>query len=396
MGDLFRLWRQQVTDNARRAVDAYQEELPEYRDLAASPRRRSEMLDFAVFLRRRTVELAADSRPFPDEDLEFMAAMGRQRGEKGLTLTAQRQVLLLHTRLTLREVYEAAGPNDIDATMHTLAWLAPAGLAAQAAYTRGWIEGQRRTLPIVAQVRLLTMMLLADDEGAAELARGLRMSVPDSVLATVVRVARESPGTDEAARHEFAGLLLKAHWVPLSWQDPHEVVALIPHAPGGLQTAADRVLALARDVAGMVGRPCAVGTAPGRVHAFGDAVALARQVSDVAPLRAVPRQAYAVTDVFAELGAARLAEVGQWLETVAARLTGGPDLVATLDAYYQHDMNRLRTAAALCIHPRTLDYRLARVREVTGLEPGSTRGVRVLSTAIAQILASPSRDQNIR
>ncbi|ROP28981.1 PucR family transcriptional regulator [Couchioplanes caeruleus] len=389
MGDLFRLWRQQVTDNARRAVDAYQEELLEYRNLAGSPRGRSEMLDFAVFLRQRTVELAADGAPFPDDDLEFMAAMGRQRGEKGLTLTAQRQGLLLHTRLTLREVYEAAGPSDIDATMHTLAWLAPAGLAAQGAFTRGWIEGQQRTLSTVAQVRLLTVMLLADDKDAAELARGLHMSVPDHVLATVVRVAGGPPGPDQASRDEFASMLLKTHWAPLSWQDPHEVVALIPSAPGGQQAAADRVLALAREVAGMVGRPCAVGTAPGRVHAFGDAVALARQVSDVAPLRAVPRHAYAVTDVFAELGAARLAEVGQWLQAVAEQLTGGPDLVATLDAYYQHDMNRLRTAAALCIHPRTLDYRLARVRELTGLEPGSTRGVRVLSTAVARILASP-------
>lgn len=389
MGELFRLWRQRVAVNARRAVDAYQEELLEYRNLAARPRVRSEMLDFAVFLRQRTVDLAADSAPFSGEDLEFMAAMGRQRSEKGLTLTAQRQVLLLHTRLTLREVYEAAGPNDISATMHTLAWLAPAGLAAQGAYTRGWIEGQERILPTVARVQLLTAMLLADDVGAAELARDLHMTIPDHVLATVIRVAAGSAGPDQSSRNEFAGVLLRAHWMPLSWQDPQEVVALIPSAPGDQEAAADRGLALAREVAALVGRACAVGTAPGRVRAFGDAVALARQVSMAAPMRAVPRHAYAVTDVFAELGAARLPEVEQWLRAITAQLTSGPDLVATLDAYYQHDMNRLRTAAALCIHPRTLDFRLARVRELTGLKPGSTRGVRVLSTAVARILASP-------
>ncbi|MGW1451910.1 PucR family transcriptional regulator [Micromonospora sp. NPDC002411] len=387
MGGLFSLWRQRVADNARRAVDAYQEELLEYRNLAAMPRVRSEMLDFAVFLRQRTVDLAADSAPFHVQDLDLMAAMGRQRGEKGLTLTAQRQVLLVHTRLTLREVYEAAGPNDIAATMHTLAWLAPAGLAAQGAYTRGWIEGQRRALATVAQVRLLTVMLLAGDDSATDLARGLHMPVPDHVVATVVRVAGGSPGPDQAARDEFAGALLKTHWMPLSWPEPHEVVALIPSSPGGRQPAVERGLALARDVASMTGRPCAAGTAPGRVRAIGDAVALARQVSEVAPVRAVPRHAYTVTDVFAELGAARLAEVGQWLQVVAAQLDAGPDLVATLDAYYQHDMNRLDTAAALCIHPRTLDYRLTRVRDLTGLEAGSTRGVRVLSTAVARILA---------
>ncbi|MEV4702107.1 helix-turn-helix domain-containing protein [Actinoplanes sp. NPDC049316] len=387
MGELFRLWGQRVSDNARRAVAAYQDELPEYRDLAARPQARSEMLDFAVFLRRRTVDLAADSAPFPDDDLELMASMGRRRSEKGLTLSAQRQVLLLHTRLTLREVYEAAGPDDIDATMHTLAWLAPAGLAAQGAYTRGWIEGQQRMLPTAARVQLLAAMLLAGDAGAAELARSLRMTVPDQVLAAVIRVGGEPR---RAAREEFATALLRTQWVPLSWQDPREVIVLIPSVPGGPEVAAERVLALAREVARMTGHPCAAGTAPGRRPSFADAVALARQVSDVAPLRATPSHVYAVTDVFAELAVARLPEVEYWIDAVAARLSAGPDLVTTLDAYYQHDMNRLETAAALCIHPRTLDFRLARARELTGLRPGSTRGVRVLSTAVARILAAGS------
>ena len=42
---------------------------------------------------------------------------------------------------------------------------------------------------------------------------------------------------------------------------------------------------------------------------------------------------------------------------------------------------------ALHIHPRTLDYRLRRVREVTAIDPGSTKGVRVLTAAVARLLA---------
>jgi len=61
--------------------------------------------------------------------------------------------------------------------------------------------------------------------------------------------------------------------------------------------------------------------------------------------------------------------------------------VATLHAYYANDMNRARCAAALHIHPRTLDYRLRRVREVAGVDPGSTVGVRLLSAAVARALA---------
>jgi hypothetical protein len=88
MGSLFRVWGQQIADNARRAVEAYQEELVEYRDLATDRRLRTETVDFAVFLRRRTVELAADGAPFSDEDLDIMADMGRRRSESGLSLTS--------------------------------------------------------------------------------------------------------------------------------------------------------------------------------------------------------------------------------------------------------------------------------------------------------------------
>ncbi|CAM5531213.1 hypothetical protein SAURM35S_02268 [Streptomyces aurantiogriseus] len=65
--------------------------------------------------------------------------------------------------------------------------------------------------------------------------------------------------------------------------------------------------------------------------------------------------------------------VDEWLRTVARRLSSGPDLVVTLDACYRCDMNRGAAATALNVHPRTLDYRLRRVRELTGVEPGSTR-----------------------
>ncbi|NUT26078.1 MAG: helix-turn-helix domain-containing protein, partial [Streptomyces sp.] len=65
----------------------------------------------------------------------------------------------------------------------------------------------------------------------------------------------------------------------------------------------------------------------------------------------------------------------------------GPDLLLTLDAYYHHDMHRGATATALNVHARTLDYRLRRVRELTGIAPGSTHGVRVLSAVVARRLS---------
>jgi sugar diacid utilization regulator len=65
----------------------------------------------------------------------------------------------------------------------------------------------------------------------------------------------------------------------------------------------------------------------------------------------------------------------------------GPDLISTLEAYYRHDLSRARAAASLNIHPRTLDYRLRRAQDLTGVDPHSVQGVRVLTTAITRAAA---------
>jgi sugar diacid utilization regulator len=101
----------------------------------------------------------------------------------------------------------------------------------------------------------------------------------------------------------------------------------------------------------------------------------------------VPSAVHHLTDLFAEIGAARIPPVDRWLREVADRLAAGPDLVATLDAFYRNDMVRKRTAAELGLHPRTLEYRLRRVHDLTGLDPASVRGVRVLSTTVTRVLA---------
>jgi sugar diacid utilization regulator len=48
------------------------------------------------------------------------------------------------------------------------------------------------------------------------------------------------------------------------------------------------------------------------------------------------------------------------------------ELVATLEAYLAHDCNMNATARAIYAHRHTVAYRLERVRELTGLDPGSS------------------------
>ncbi|HWO59962.1 MAG TPA: helix-turn-helix domain-containing protein [Umezawaea sp.] len=375
MGNLFTLWRDRVDANSRRAVDVYTRELPDFRRIADDSRARAAILDFAVLLRKRTVALATENEPFTDDDLAFLASAGRSRAESGLSLASQRHVLLLHTSLTLKEVHEAADPHDLDDVMHALAWLPPQGLAAQTAYTRGFLAGQEAVLPVVDRVRMLAEMLLTDDPVAADMAMSLAMDVRDRWVVTVVRIPAGHANSPDVLED-----LLERHWLPVRWEDPGEFVALVPDS-------GSRDTGVVRDFGDRVGLPCAVGAARGRTGRLAEAFALARQVSRAAPVRSVPSAVHHLTDLFAEIGAARIPPVDRWLREVADRLAAGPDLVATLDAFYRNDMVRKRTAAELGLHPRTLEYRLRRVHDLTGLDPASVRGVRVLSTTVTRVLA---------
>ncbi|GII31956.1 PucR family transcriptional regulator [Planotetraspora mira] len=103
---------------------------------------------------------------------------------------------------------------------------------------------------------------------------------------------------------------------------------------------------------------------------------------------------YTLDDVLLEYVLTSAGEVGRRLADVLHPLESGPELVQTLAAWFANDFHRMRTAAALHIHPNTLDYRLARIHELTGYSVGSGRGVLVLGTALT--LQALGRNHNER
>jgi sugar diacid utilization regulator len=60
----------------------------------------------------------------------------------------------------------------------------------------------------------------------------------------------------------------------------------------------------------------------------------------------------------------------------------GGSFVTTLRAYLEAGLNLTRTAKALFVHPNTVEYRLRRIRELTGRDPRSPDDLLILSLAI--------------
>jgi hypothetical protein len=77
------------------------------------------------------------------------------------------------------------------------------------------------------------------------------------------------------------------------------------------------------------------------------------------------------------------------LEAYAAR-RGDSGLLETLETFLACALDRRRTAERLHVHPNTLDYRLRRIAELTGLEPGKPRDLVLLELALARRKLAPA------
>ncbi|MFJ2235181.1 PucR family transcriptional regulator [Streptomyces sp. NPDC087859] len=409
MGSFFAELARQASANARREIEAYAREIPEFGFLDKNSRARAETLEYALWLRRRTVELSPDNSELSDDDLGYIAAIGESRAAAGMSLDARQRVLRLHTSLMLREINEATEAQrgvGVDELMRMMNWFAPQGDRGIRAYSQGFVTALRHRLPYVEQAALLARSLLNGDPLSAELASALGMELPERCAVTVIRVP-DRPVGDRDLESEIEALV-KAHHAPITWcpgsgSRSGELIALIPLHPPTPQVSPgpspaetvqphsvpDLVSDLVQDFAQALDRPCAAGTATSPLTEVADALDLARRISRAAPLRRASAQLrpHTVSDVFVELAVADAPFVDEWLRAVGRSLQPGPDILVTLDAYYRHDMHRGATAAALNVHPRTVDYRLRRVRELTGIDPGSTRGVRILSSVVTRRLS---------
>ncbi len=113
-----------------------------------------------------------------------------------------------------------------------------------------------------------------------------------------------------------------------------------------------------------------------------EAVQEAREVAQLASAIGRPPGMYRLDDVLLESVLVRPSTVTERLMQLVAPLAEGTALRETLETYLAADLDRRRAASALHIHPNTLDYRLRRIHELTGLAPTTTHGLQLLSAAL--------------
>lgn len=252
------------------------------------------------------------------------------------------------------------------------------------------VAGQAGDSPVFgaeARAALVKALIRQEEAGPLAAAAGVRLASGYLVTAFETEAAATSQqpvsSRPPALRHDV-----------LIADEGGHTVALVPLA-GAMprsraRTLAEQALRGARRIArrGVVAIAQAV-----HLGAVAAAVDETSSVLQVVDLLGYPAGIYQLDDVPIEMSLMRSPDLASLLATRLAPLHGsGAPLVETLKVYLDTVQDRKRTAAILHIHPNTLDYRLRRIKELTGLSPTAPRDIQTLGAALAAwILADVAR-----
>ncbi|WP_304452760.1 CdaR family transcriptional regulator [Nocardiopsis sp. YSL2] len=102
---------------------------------------------------------------------------------------------------------------------------------------------------------------------------------------------------------------------------------------------------------------------------------------------------YRTEDIPIEIALMRSPDLAELLagRLVPLTLAGAP-LMETLLSYLEHGRERANVARQLHIHPNTLDYRLRRIHELTGLSPWLMKDIQILGAASIAARLSPENE----
>lgn len=174
-------------------------------------------------------------------------------------------------------------------------------------------------------------------------------------------------GTDVLTLLDVSGGIVL---IPADADDSARVLSHIPELVESLADAAHSPI-----VAGYSWHP----GAPGIVTSGVEAKALGK----LAVQLGCPPGAYRLDDLLLEYAVSRDPSVMTALAAVLGPLGHrGADLLETLEAYFATQLDRRRTATQLHVHPNTLDYRLRRIRALTGLDTNSASGIVMLGAGL--------------
>ncbi|MFJ1767942.1 PucR family transcriptional regulator [Amycolatopsis sp. NPDC088138] len=376
-------------DVVERMVARHRRDLPEYRRLPAEAIRddvTSVSLDAVHFYARWLRENAEPA----EAELDRLGRSAALRAAEGLSLDAVLAAYLTGFQGIFNRLTAPAGSADLQDVRALATRLFDFARAATGAVAKGYIEEVRAGSDVEDDVRRTLLRALLQNapttgaipsDGFAVALEYIVLSLavarhPDEeeqgVSSTVVtrRMVRRVQAVLESATDDQAltsldgggGIVLVPVGAETDWSAWSGVVRTLGEAAGSAVTAA-AALASPADV-------------PAAARQTGELL-------DVVRWFELPPGLYRIEDLLVEYQLTRPSQARAKLAAVLDPVADNPELFATLTHYLAHEHNRRRTARLLHVHPNTVDYRLRRIGELTGIDLGKPTGMQRITAALA-------------
>ena len=397
---LYQRVERKVPRLARQMIDTFVAEIPLYGLL---PREQLEGEILAITeenlrLFFRALRSGEALSPAALGDVRLSAA---RRAEERVPLESVLTAYHVGARIGWEAIVAEAEPDETDAVI--AAGVRVLGYAQQvtAEVAAAYLEEQQTIYGEERDARRALASALLSGEPADGLAQRLGVTIAPAYMVVALRIEPHPDENDRGVGGAIAARrkVRRAQRALDEWLgepvvgllDPIGGAVLLPSEPEAAHACAERLPDLVTAVSNAAGADVTAGGAV--ALGVGDIARAAAQAHDVVRLvQVLGREpgGYLLRDVLLEYQLTRPSDAQSDLAQLLVPLDRNPDLPLTLEVYLDHDLDRRKTAAALHVHPNTLDYRLRRIVELTGLDPSTTRGLQLLGAALASRRLGPT------
>lgn len=380
-----------ITQIAERAVDQFVAEIPFYAvlptDVVHGETTESVTAALSAFLRALRDGTAPTS-----EELAIPLAAAAHRAQEQVPLAVVLTAYHIAARVGWEALLDLAEqdelPEVLAAGSQVLRYLQGVVPAVADVYLeeRQAIHGEER------EARRALVSALLTGQPSAALAERLQIDLApayavlhlhvvtgadDGASARSAVAARSRARRSQSALDEFAGQPV------LSALDSRGGTALIPATGETTSAVLADVPRLVARIADAIGHGVIAGAALAEtVDAVPQAAGEAGEVATLAARLGHPSGLYLLDDLLLEYQITRPGAARARLAAKLAELAEHPHLLDALRSWVAQEHNRRRAARDLHIHPNTLDYRLSRVGQLTGLDPQQASDARILAAAL--------------
>ncbi|MGQ4485824.1 helix-turn-helix domain-containing protein [Streptomyces sp. 372A] len=347
-------------------------------------------------------------RAATDGELAQQRDSAAQRAEEGVPLDAILTAYQVGVAMCWEETAQDAGPGDLPAVLEIMDRILVLQQQLTSAVSGAYLEARQilDSQEHGGRHALMAALLTGEDldgftrrTGLRPAARYLTMTLalaphPDETGAGPAQGPGAGPasgpgsgaGSGVAARRKIRRIRTAldrfAGTPALTALDASGGTVLLPVAepppwegPGGLCG----LIAEATRAAGVPVTAAAETASPDGVPA---AVARNGEIVDLVARTGRAPGLYRLADVLLEYQLSRPSEALRGLAGLLSPLDAKPELLHTLETYLGHGLDRRAAAAALHVHPNTVDYRIRRIDRLTGLSPARPADLQHLSAAL--------------